>query len=280
MNLVSNKQSSTIADLKIIVVGHVEWMSFLKVEKLPKAGHISHGSKYFEEPAGGGAVVALQIARLLKRPVHFFTAVGRDEVGEKCARRLEQLGLKLSIAWRDSPTRRGISMVNSEGERAITVIGKRLQPEFKDDLPWNEITNCDGVFVSAADKNAFNHCRSAKILVVTPRLGKELLKQTSFQIDALIGSGLDPDEQISPKDLKHRPLLHISTEGSSGGKSWPGGRYKAMRLNAPLIDSYGCGDSFAAGVTAGLAAGMDTKSVISLGAKCGADCATHFGPYP
>jgi ribokinase len=45
------------------------------------------------------------------------------------------------------------------------------------------------------------------------------------------------------------------------------------------VETYGCGDSFAAGVTAGLAAGWSTTEAIKLGAQCGATCATHFGPY-
>ena len=73
--------------------------------------------------------------------------------------------------------------------------------------------------------------------------------------------------------------MHISTEGESGGEVWPLGRYKAFKLDKSVIDAYGCGDSFAAGVTAGLASGWSVDKAISLGAYCGAKCATHFGPY-
>jgi ribokinase len=48
---------------------------------------------------------------------------------------------------------------------------------------------------------------------------------------------------------------------------------------APPVDSYGCGDSFAAGVLAGLAAGRSAAAAIGLGARCGAECAVAFGPY-
>jgi ribokinase len=47
-----------------------------------------------------------------------------------------------------------------------------------------------------------------------------------------------------------------------------------------MVDAYGCGDSFAAGVTAGLAAGWSPEQAISLGCHCGAACATWLGPYP
>ena len=65
-----------------------------------------------------------------------------------------------------------------------------------------------------------------------------------------------------------------------GGISKDGSTTNAIKLENKLKDSYGCGDSFAAGVTAALAAGWGYNEAIKIGAKCGANCATHFGPYP
>ena len=81
------------------VVGHVEWVEFLAVDQLPRPGAIGHALRTLQEPAGGGAVVAVQMARLLKQPVQFFTALGRDAVGDACVKRLEQLGLEVHVAW-------------------------------------------------------------------------------------------------------------------------------------------------------------------------------------
>ena len=39
-------------------------------------------------------------------------------------------------AWRDQPSRRGLSLVDHTGDRAITVIGERLTPTAEDSLPW------------------------------------------------------------------------------------------------------------------------------------------------
>ena len=100
-----------------------------------------------------------------------------------------------------------------------------------------------------------------------------------IQLDALIGSGLDPGEHVPDTALFPTPRLRIATEGALGGQLWPGGRYQAVSLKSPVVDAYGCGDSFAAGVTAGLAAGWTDEQAINLGAHCGASCATHFGPY-
>jgi len=95
----------------------------------------------------------------------------------------------------------------------------------------------------------------------------------------LIGSALDPGEQVPAGALSRPPQLRIATEGAAGGWSEPGGRFAAQALVAPPVDSYGCGDSFAAGVMAGLAAGWSAAAAINLGARCGAECAVAFGPY-
>ena len=83
---------SDLRSLRLAVVGHQEWVTFLDVDALPQAGCISRASRSLEEPAGAGAVVAVQLARLSDRPVLFFTALGRDAIGERSVQRLKELG--------------------------------------------------------------------------------------------------------------------------------------------------------------------------------------------
>ena len=270
---------SSLPPLRLAVVGHVEWMEFLAVDQLPHPGTIGHALRTLQEPAGGGAVVAVQMARLQQQPVHFFTAIGRDSVGEACVKRLEDLGLVVHVAWREAPTRRGISLVDGEGDRAITVIGERLTPSLEDDLPWEALGECDGLFVTAADVPLLKACRAAAVLAATPRVRLPVLQKAGVSIDALIGSGLDPGELVDPDQLNPAPHTMIRTEGAAGGLSLPGGRYEPAPLPGPMVESYGCGDSFAAGVVTGLAARWTLANAIALGAQCGAACATRFGPY-
>ncbi len=61
-------------------------------------------------------------------------------------------------------------------------------------------------------------------------------------------------------------------EGRSG--SW-----NATPLPGEVADAYGCGDSFAAGLTYGLAAVPDLDYAVDLAARCGAACLTGHGPY-
>jgi ribokinase len=265
--------------LHLAVVGHVEVVSFVAVEHLPRAGEIARGEGLLELPAGGGAVVAVQLARLTGRPVTFFTALGRDAIGRQAEAQLQELGLSLEVAWRDAPTRRGISFCDRSGERTITVIGERLAPAAADPLAWAALEHADGVFVSAADAAALQRARRARCLTATPRVRLPLLRQAAVQLDALIGSGLDPAERCEPGDLEPWPRLLIRTRGAAGGEALPGGRFLALPLQGPVIDAYGAGDSFAAGVTAGLAAGWSPQQAISLGCHCGLACLAAAGPY-
>jgi len=59
-----------------------------------------------------------------------------------------------------------------------------------------------------------------------------------------------------------------------------GERFAAPQRLRPVRDTYGAGDSFAAGVTAGLAAGWDLAAALSLGCHCGSACLDGRGPYP
>ena len=269
--------------LCLAVVGHIESVEFLAVDRWPQPGCISHAQQRLEEPAGAGAVIAVQLAQLLDRPVHFFTALGRDAVGEACVQRLQERGVQVHVAWRDGPTRRGISLVGGvgdrSGDRAITVIGDRLTPVLSDPLPWDVLQQCDGAFITAADAALVQAARSVPVLAATPRVGLAVLESAGVQIDALIGSGLDPAELVAPGDLVPSPRVQISTEGAAGGLISTGDRYSASALPGPFVETYGCGDRFAAGVFAGLAAQWPLKTAIQLGCQLGAACATRFGPY-
>jgi ribokinase len=72
---------------KVAVVGHVEWVQFERVARVPSAGDVVHAHDPFEEPAGGGAVVAVQLSRLAGAS-QLLTALGDDEPGSRSRARL------------------------------------------------------------------------------------------------------------------------------------------------------------------------------------------------
>ena len=109
--------------MRVGVVGHVEWVEFARVDAVPKPGDIANAFETWEEPAGGGAVAAVQLRRLAGSCV-FFTALGADELGRRARAELGRLGIEIrSIAEAES-TRRAFTFVDDSGERTITVLGQ------------------------------------------------------------------------------------------------------------------------------------------------------------
>ena len=266
-------------NLKFAVIGHIEWINFIKVDQLPKPGLISHSNKSLEYPAGGGTVIAKRLQELTHNQVHFFTALGNDFYGNQCLNILENMGIKLHVAWCDKPTRKGFSLIDSEGERSITIIGDRLAPTHKDNLDWSILNEMDGVFITAADVEIFKKSRIVKTLCSTPRVGLNIINESKIFLDGLIGSNLDPGEAFSLTELSLKPKFVIKTEGENGGILFPGGRYKAFENIKDKVDSYGCGDSFAAGILYGLASKWSIEESLNLAKILGRNCSEHFGPY-
>jgi len=267
--------------MRTAVVGHTEWVEFGHVERVPAAGDIVHATDAWEEPGGGGTVAAVQLARLAGSCI-FFTAFGDDERGGWTRRRLEELGVRVEPAIRDEPTRRAVVFVDANGERTITTLGRRLEPTAADGLPWNELEGVDAVYVTAGDPGALHEARSARVLVGTSRIA-DLLAQADLYLDAVVGSAADPAEALDPDAFNVPPHLVVRTESVRGGRYETSdgrtGTYDPVSPPGPVVDTYGAGDSFAAGLTFALGAGMEIEEVLALAARCGAWCAAGKGPY-
>jgi ribokinase len=249
------------------------------VDHFPAPGEILHVSDSWQEPGGGGAVAAVQLAKLAGGAT-LYTALGDDELGHRCKTELEALGLRVEAVFRPEPQRRCFVHVDGEGERTITVIGDRLGPRGDDALPWDELVATDAVYLTAGDAGAIRAARAAGTLVSTAR-GLETLREAGVRLDALVASSRDPGERYATGELDPPPRYVMRTAGPDGGEyeGEESGRWEATPLPGPISDLYGCGDSFAAGLTYGLGAGLEVAEALRLGARCGAACATGRGPY-
>ena len=267
--------------MRVAVVGHVEWIEFARVDRVPRPGEIVHANEVWEEPGGGGAVAAVQLARLAGSCL-FLTALGDDELGHRAKRALEDLGVRVEASWRAEPQRRGFVHIDARGERTITVIGERLGPDGEDPLPWSELGGCDGVYFTAGDTEALRSARSAPVLVATVR-AKPTLVAANVQLDMLVASSKDPGERYSAGEIEPPPRFVAETAGAGGGSLVDVGgatsTWAAAPLTGPRVDTYGAGDSFAAGLTYGLAERLAPLDAVELGARCGAGCVTGRGPY-
>jgi len=264
--------------VRVAVVGHVEWVEFARVESVPRAGEIVHALETWQEPAGGGAVAAAQLARLAGSCL-FFTALGADELGRRSRSELTELGIDVRAIPDPEPTRRAFTYVDETGERTITVLDQKLRPRGGDSrLPWRELVGLDAVYFISGDAEALHHARLARVLVATAR---ELptLREAGVQLDALVGSGDDEGELYRPGELEPPPHVVVTTSGGLGGWVQPGGPFRPAPLPGTIVDAYGCGDSFAAGLTFALGRGDSVDEAVGLGARCGAAVMTGRGPY-
>ena len=259
------------------MVGHVEWIQFVRVEHVPRPGEIVSADEVWEEPGGAGAVAAVQLAKLAGSCM-FFTLLGDDELGRRARDELAAHGVRMEAEFVSRPTRRGVAFVDAAGERTITVLGKKLHPSTSDHLPWLELARCDGVYFTAGDVSALEAARRARVLVATSR---ELatLHRAGVELDALVGSGEDAGERYQPGELDPAPRLVVFTGGGLGGWTLPGGPFRAAPLPGPVSDAYGAGDSFAAGLSYALAQGLEREEALELASRCGAAALTGRGPY-
>ncbi len=262
---------------RLAVVGHVEWVDFVPIERLPHQGEVVHAQGAFARPAGGGGVAAVVLAEL-GASVDFYCALGDDALGRAAAEQLTERGVNVHAAWReDEATRRALTLLEGDGERTIVTVGERLEPRGEDDLDWERLRDTDGVYFTAGDQGALERAREARVLVASPR-GRATLA-AGPEIDALVFSRSDPDESQWARRLEGKARLLVETRGAEGGVWWgeSEGSWKAVPPAGPVKDAYGCGDSFAAAFTHGLAEGRSVAEAAELGARVGARMLTRAG---
>ena len=264
--------------IRTAVVGHVEWATFARVPHMPAAGDLVHVSETWEEPGGGGGVAAVQLVKLAGNAL-FLTALAQDELGRRSTDVLAERGVEVHAAPRRAPQRRVFVHVDDDGERTITVIGDRIVPHGDEDLPWDALDGVDACYFTGGDAAALRAARTARILVATPRAAATL-HVAGVQLDALVHSGTDKGERLEA-ELDPPPKLVVTTLGARGGR-WEAaegrtGTWEAAKLEGPRVNAYGAGDSFAAGLTYGLAACDTVEEAVRLAARCGAAKMTGHG---
>jgi ribokinase len=258
--------------VRVAVVGHVEWVDFLVVPRLPEQGEILH-VRAAHQAAGGGGGMAARALRSLHGSCTFLTAVGDDALGSTACHDLAGAGIEIEAVVRGGvPQRRTITYLDDDAERTITVVGQRIVPHGGDDLPWDLLAEADAVYFTGGDAEALRRARAARVVVATPR-AREAMLTAQVEVDAIVGSSSDQHEEVGP-DLLALGRHLVQTEGPRGG-AWRGpggaaGRWSPAPLPGPPVDAYGCGDAFAASLAHGLGAGLGIQQACELGARVGA----------
>lgn len=264
--------------MRVAVMGHVEWVEFLVVGAPLATGAILHATDGWSEPAGGGAVAAVELARLAGS-ARLFTAVGDDPTGRRIRPELARHGVAVEGPTRPEPHRRAITLVDPAGERTIVVVGPAQAVRGGEVAPGP----LDAAYFCHGDADALREARAAaRVLVATARV-LPVLQAAGVRLDALVQSAADPRERYADGDLDPAPALVATTEGAAGGR-WRAsdgrsGRWEVAPLLGPPVDAYGCGDSFAAGLAFALGRGDPPDRALAFAATRGAAALCRRGAH-
>ena len=208
------------AAMRAAVVGHVEWIEFARVDaRAGRRATIVHAHEVWEEPGGGGAVAAVQLAKLAGAAT-FFTALGDDELGHRAKRELEALGLR-GAGVLAAPSRSGAASCTwtRAGERTITVIGDRLGPRADDPLPWDELRDADAVYFTAGDAGAVRARAGRAAAWSPPRAASSRWPRRACELDALVASAHRRGRALRAGPARPEPRAVVRTAGRRG-RQW------------------------------------------------------------
>ncbi|MBX2800978.1 MAG: sugar kinase [Myxococcales bacterium] len=259
------------------VVGHVEWVSFFDIDVALHPGAIARAGPGWSEAAGGGGMAAVELARLAGSCT-LFTALGDDAVGRGIAAALQAHGVDVRAEWRPEPHRCGHTYVDPQGERTIVVIGPAQEPA----AAAVDVADADVVYLCKGNADVVRAARAARVVCATARI-LPALQVAGVRLDVLVHSAEDPSERYTPGDLDPAPRLVATTEGAKGGRyrtdGGRRGRWEAAPLPGPVIDTYGAGDCFAAGLGFALARGDGVEEALQFAAGRGAAALSRRGAH-
>lgn len=265
---------------KIAVVGHVEWVLFGRAAAPPTSGAIVHLAEPFEEPAGGGAVAAIALARAGAEVV-FVTALANDAEGAATRERMLAEGIDLRVSERAGRQARAVTILDDTGDRTIIVSQPNEYPRGDDPLGWASLADCSAVYATCGEPSGIAAARTAGSLVCSARQLQALI-ESGVKADVVVSSLTDRGEEVDFRVLGKHTNAIVLTDGDRGGR-WmstdDSGLWDAVSLPGDPVDAYGAGDCFAAGLTYGLGLGLPLAAAVQTGAAWGAETVCRRGPY-
>ena len=207
------------------VVGHVEWVRFASVERVPKPGEIIQAREHWLEPAGGGAVAAVELLRLAGN-CDFFVAVGNDETGPRgCP---EALGRHVHAVTRavTSPAAR------VHVPRATTASGRSRSSARSS--THTAATRCRGASwrrstLSTSAQVTVMRCGPHGRLACSSPARELPTRRRRCRAGRARPQSTDPEETYEPGQIEPAPKLVVTTRGREGGSYRAGDREGLVR---------------------------------------------------
>ena len=200
-------------------------------------------------------MAAVQLAKLAGEAT-LFTALGNDEPGDQIDPSPEARGVRVRAVRRDLPQRRAVTLLDPEHERTIVTLGERLSPDGRRrHCPGTSWRSMDAIYFVSGDAEALRRTAAASGRAprgCSPRSPRRAWSSTSWWAARRTRASATRHGDIEPP-----PRFVVRTAGAAGGelgrRGGPDRRVEGGAAAGPPVDAYGCGDSFAAGLTYGLA---------------------------
>ncbi len=262
--------------------------------RIPKQGEEIYCG-HFEVKAGGGANTPMVLGRI-GVPVRFLTSTGEDFFGGMVRKALQESRVELADtgirAGSATPvsavlsTKEDRSFVSYGGDGGDFVTEKRLEEEIRQadivhtylgyclHYPISRLCAAYGkklsLDTSCVDADSMEEVkeilRTCHFLKVNEEEAMKLTKESEPWRAA---------EALAAMGIEHV----IVTMGAKGSIALCGGkRYEQPAISMGVcVDACGAGDSFAAGILTGAAAGLSMADMLKLGAVLSGMCVTWYG---
>lgn len=284
---------------KCAVIGSINMDMVTTVERFPNPGETILGKTFATVPGGKGANQAVALGRL-GVPTFMAGRVGDDLFGRQYLEHFRNNGVNADAVTVDPDASTGTATieVNGEGENHIIVVSGT---NMRCDEAWlgsvlDRLADCD-IFLFQMEINhpviweAVRRLREmGKTIILDPAPAAPIPSEILGMVDIVtpnetelriitgdLPESADTDERIRCLlDMGVRMVIHkCGANGAyiadaDGCEHVPGFRVKA-------VDTTAAGDTFNAGVAAGLAMGLDIREAVRLGNGAAALSVTAFG---
>jgi len=284
---------------KCAVIGSINMDMVIGVPRLSQPGETLTGRNFETVPGGKGANQAVALARL-GADVRMAGLVGDDAFGGKYLEHFKANGVNVSAVGVEKGCSTGVAdiLVHQDGENFIVIVPGA---NGKCDIEWLDRTmplveDCD-IFLLQLEIpletviEAIKRLRAAgKTIILDPAPAVSLPEEVLSQVDILTPNETElriitpalPEDAATEERIRYligdsdRMVIH---------KHGDEGAYIATRdsithvpgFKVKAVDTTAAGDTFNAGLAAGLALGMTIEEAVRLGNGAGALSVTAFG---
>lgn len=283
---------------KCAVIGSINMDLVIRVPHFPLPGQTLTGTRFETVPGGKGANQAIALARL-GVPVRMVGLVGCDGFGERYMAHFEREGVDISLVGRHPSEPTGIAdiYIDDKGENCIVLVpGANAAC----DEQWlcsvmGQVSDCDAALLQLElPPDTVRACirrlrEMGKTIILDPApavpLERELLalvhyvtpNETELEIiTGFLDKGAGMEERISALAACGCTVIH--KRGSDGAYI---GTKEGIRhvpgFAVDVVDTTAAGDTFNAGLAAGLIQGLSLESAVRMANAAGALAVTAFG---